>query len=92
MYCGAAGRISLDVESPALTIDSFGWIASMTKLITTTAAMQLVEQGLITLDQDVRSLVPELNTLDIIRGFDADDKPIVEKNTNSVTLRYVSRT
>jgi CubicO group peptidase (beta-lactamase class C family) len=48
--------------------------------------MQIVEQGKIALDDDVRPLVPELAALQIIRGFDGD-KPILEDNTRPITLR-----
>lgn len=42
--------------------------------------MQIVEKGLIQLDDDVRPLVPELASAQVLRGFDDDDKPILEKN------------
>src|ERR1700743_1271963 len=36
---------------PGVTADSIFWIASMTKAITATAGMQMVEQGKMSLDQ-----------------------------------------
>lgn len=60
----------------------------MTKIITATAIMQLVEKGLIKLDDDVRPLVPELAKMQILRGFDEDGKPILEDNVKPITLRY----
>jgi len=65
-------------------------MASMTKLITITCFMQLVERGEIDLDDDVRPRIPELAKMQILRGFDDNDKPILEDNTNPITLRYVS--
>lgn len=62
----------------------------MTKIITTTCFMQLVERGEIGLDDDVRPRIPELAKMQILRGFDENDKPILEDNTKSITLRYVS--
>ncbi len=59
----------------------------MTKLITATAVLQLVEKGMVTLDEDVRPLVPTLARLEILKGFDENEQPIVEKNTKPVTLR-----
>lgn len=53
--------------------------------------MQLVERGSIALDDDVRSLVPELGELQILRGFDAEDKPILEDTDKPITLRHVLR-
>lgn len=62
----------------------------MTKIITITAIMQLVERGEIGLDDDVRPRIPELAKMQILRGFDDNDKPILEDNTKTITLRYVS--
>ena len=44
LYEGAFGRRILD-QSAAMTPDTVGWIASMTKAVTGAGAMQLVEQG-----------------------------------------------
>lgn len=87
LYQGTAGRIASDVDSPPFTLESSGWVASMTKIITATALMQIVEKGLVQLDDDIRPLVPELASAQILRGFDGDDKPILEDNDSSVTLR-----
>lgn len=62
----------------------------MTKIITITAIMQLVERGEIGLGDDVRPRIPELAKMQILRGFDDNDKPILEDNTKPITLRYVS--
>lgn len=86
LYQGAAGRIGKAVDSPSFSSVSSGWIASLTKIVTATSLMQIVERGLIQLDDDVRSLVPELANAQILRGFD-DDKPILESNVNPITLR-----
>ncbi len=45
---------------PSVTADSIFWIASMTKAITATAGMQLVEQGKLSLDQPMGKLLPQL--------------------------------
>ena len=44
VYEGAFGKRELGKDAP-MTVDSVVWIASMTKAITGTAAMQLVERG-----------------------------------------------
>ena len=44
IYEGAFGRRVLDQSAP-MTLDTVGWIASMTKAVTGAGAMQLVEQG-----------------------------------------------
>ena len=50
VYEGAFGTQSMD-GGPEVSPDSLFWIASMTKAITATACMQLVEQGKLQLDQ-----------------------------------------
>ena len=44
----------------AMTDDTIVWLASMTKLVTTIAALQLVEAGDLELDAPVAALLPEL--------------------------------
>lgn len=50
--------------------------------------MQCVERGLITLDEDVRLIIPEIGNLDII-SKDADGNIIHKQNNSAITLRYV---
>ncbi|KAM6522988.1 hypothetical protein FALCPG4_012594 [Fusarium falciforme] len=89
VYKGAAGRIGLAADSPSFNSESSGWIASMTKIVTATSLMQIVERRLISLDDDVRSLVPELANAQILRLFDSDDKPVLEDNTDPISLRQL---
>jgi CubicO group peptidase (beta-lactamase class C family) len=51
-----------------MTPGTMVWIASMTKALTAAAAMQLVEQGRIGLDDDVGALVPEVNDVQVLDG------------------------
>ncbi|PHH73210.1 hypothetical protein CDD80_3983 [Ophiocordyceps camponoti-rufipedis] len=88
VYQGAAGRIGFDTASRPFAVDSFTWVASLTKLVTATCVMQLVEAGTIGLDDDVRPLVPELGRLQILRGFGGDDEPVLEDNVLPITLRH----
>ena len=59
IYEGAFGKRDLSTNTP-MTRDSVVWIASMTKAITAAAAMQLVEQGKLSLEQPASATVPEL--------------------------------
>jgi len=54
----AFGRKTIEGDSPVVP-DTIFLIASLTKPFTSTAAMMLVEKGLIRLDDPVRSIVPE---------------------------------
>ena len=59
-------------------------IASMTKTLTSIAAMQLVEQGLISLDEPLDKLLPEMAEIPILN----EDKKLI-KAKNSITLRHL---
>lgn len=74
-------------DAPAFTLDSLGWIASMSKIVTTVAVMQIVEKGLISLDDNTRPLVPQLRDMKLLRGFDEDENPIFEDLIDPITLR-----
>ncbi|KAK1977832.1 beta-lactamase [Colletotrichum cereale] len=89
LYSNAAGRIGFATDARPWALDTFTYVASMTKLITCTAVMQLVERGAVGLDDDLREIVPRLAAMQILRGFDADDQPILEDNTTPVTLRML---
>ncbi|KAI9158040.1 Monacolin J acid methylbutanoyltransferase [Paramyrothecium foliicola] len=89
VYSGSSGRQGFDVDSPLYTVDTMPWLASMTKLLTITCVLQLVERGLISLFEDLRIRVPELGGLQILNGFDEDGAPQLENNTRPVTLRHL---
>ncbi len=60
---GAIGaRSCLDGDDSALRPDDLQFVASMTKVFTATAIMQLVEDGLIRLDQGVGEILPQFAT------------------------------
>jgi CubicO group peptidase (beta-lactamase class C family) len=86
-YVNATGAIVAEPGAPALKSDSTFWIASCTKLMTTVAALQCVEKGLFTLDEDVTRILPEWKDADILTGFDDEGKPKLVKAKNTITLR-----
>ena len=60
----------------------------MSKIVVVPAIMQLVEKGLVRLDDDMRTeILPEMSKIQIFKGFDSHDKPILEDNTKPITLR-----
>lgn len=73
----------------AMTIDGIFQIASMTKAITSVAAMQLVERGLLALDEPIAPILPELANPDVLNGFDGDGAPIMESASTAITLRHL---
>jgi CubicO group peptidase (beta-lactamase class C family) len=89
VYQGSAGRANFPLDSGPYDADTPTMIMSLTKLITVSGILQIVEKGLVTLDEDVRPIVPELGKLQLLKGFDESDKVILEENTKPITLRYV---
>jgi methyl acetate hydrolase len=87
-YNGAFGKRD-GVSGVDVKPDSIFAIASMTKAITSTAAMQLVEQGKIQLHEPVSKFLPELGKLDVLTGFDGAGKPILRPATKPVTLHHL---
>lgn len=61
---------------------------SCTKLLTTICAMQLVEKGLIGLDDEVGSILPELKSLNIIRE-DPRESFVLTSAKNKITLCHL---
>ncbi|KAJ4412523.1 hypothetical protein N0V82_008748 [Gnomoniopsis sp. IMI 355080] len=89
LYHGASGRIHSAVDSTGFSEGSCCWVASLTKIVTAAAAMLVVEDGLIGLDDDVKHLVPQLAEVKILRGFVGDDIPYLVDNTFPITLRQL---
>ena len=86
LYEGAFGRRDLSKPQP-MTADSVFWIASMTKAITSAAAMQLVEQGKLSLDEPIGKVLPDLAEPLVLDGFDAGGNPITRPANAPITLR-----
>lgn len=62
--------------------------ASMTKAVATTAALQLVEQGRLSLDATVASILPEFGQLQVLDGFDGDT-PRLRPPASAATVRQL---
>jgi methyl acetate hydrolase len=71
VYEQAFGRLSVDGEAPAQT-DSMMAIMSMTKAIASVAALQLIEQGSLELEQPVADVLPAFGELQVLEGFDGE--------------------
>jgi methyl acetate hydrolase len=86
VYEGAFGTREVGVSAP-MTLDTVVWIASMTKAITATAAMQLVERGKLSLDRPAQDVVPELAKARVLEGFDASGQPKLRAPKRPITLK-----
>ena len=67
--------------------DNIVQIASMTKLVTSIAALQLVERGLLALDEPADIYLAELAKLRVLTGFDACGKRQFEDARRAPTAR-----
>ncbi len=88
IYESGFGERAID-SGIAMTADSVGWIASMTKAITGTAAMQLVEQGKIDLDEPAGTWAPYLAEAQVLEGFGENNKPVLRAPKRPITLRHL---
>ena len=74
-----------------MTIRTSGFIASMTKLMTSIAAMQVVERGLVGLDDDLGAMIAELGDQTILTSFNIETRTATwKKPSEKITLRYAS--
>jgi methyl acetate hydrolase len=88
VYAGAFGSRALP-DGPPVDLDTLFWIASMTKALTSTAAMQMVEQGKLTLDGPIADVLPALAKPQVLDGFDASGAPRLRPAKSPVTLRQL---
>jgi CubicO group peptidase (beta-lactamase class C family) len=88
LYAGAFGARDLSTLEP-MTVDTVFMMASMTKLVTSIAAMQLVEQGRIALDEPLGRLMEALAEPLVLEGFDKRGAPILRKSRRPLTLRQL---
>ncbi|HWK43221.1 MAG TPA: serine hydrolase domain-containing protein [Stellaceae bacterium] len=86
LYEGAFGKRSLPDGAP-MTLDTVFWIASMTKAVTSVAAMQLVERGKLDLDAPLGGLLPYLGEAQVLKGFDEAGAPRLRPARRAITLR-----
>ena len=68
--------------------DSIFRIYSMTKTVTTVAALMLIEEGKLGLDDPVEKYLPEFSTMQVFVGGSAD-KPELRPATARITLRQL---
>ena len=88
IYEGAFGTREAG-KDPPMTLDTVVWIASMTKAVTSVAAMQQVEQGRIGLDEPLAEKVEELRSIQVLDGFDDAGAPRLRPPRRPITLRHL---
>jgi CubicO group peptidase (beta-lactamase class C family) len=88
IYEGAFGTRDL-VHGPEMTLDTIFRLASMTKAVTSVAAMQLVEQGRLQLEQPIGNVLPELAAPQVLEGFDDAGAPRLRPAKRPITLHHL---
>lgn len=91
LYEGAAGRRAADAGDP-IAPDTMLRIASMTKMVTTTAALQLSERGALELDAPVETYRPEFASLQVLEGFDGDTPVLRPPRTRATVRQLITHT
>ena len=87
IYRGCFGVADL-ATGARLMPDAIFRLASMTKAITSVAAMQLVERGRLSLDEPIATLLPHLAAPLVLDGFDGP-MPRLRPAVRPITLRHL---
>lgn len=88
-YSYATGFQHYGIDDEPIQKDAVLLLASQSKLLTSICALQAVEQGYLTLDEDLTRHLPEFGKLGILQGFDANDKPLLTPRAKPITLRHL---
>jgi CubicO group peptidase (beta-lactamase class C family) len=86
-YTNSFGVRSLDEgDDTPMDENTLLTLTSCTKLVTAIAVLQVVEKGLIGLDDKIDKVLPELAALKILTAM-VDGKPVFAERKNPMTLR-----
>jgi CubicO group peptidase (beta-lactamase class C family) len=88
IYEGIFGSRQLHA-GPAMTRDTVFRVASMVKLITSVAALQLVEQGKLSLEGPLPDIAPEIGSPQVLDSFDARGMPQLRPAKRPICLRHL---
>ena len=84
-HVAAAGSLRAG-GTDAVRHDTMFRYMSMTKALVSVAALQLIEQGRLALDQEVASVLPAFAELEVLEGFDGDT-PRLRPPARAATIR-----
>ena len=84
-YEGAAGKRELGKDA-AMTTDTVFAIFSCTKALTGVTVMQLVEEGVLGLDDPAKEYAPEIADIQVLEGFDDAGEPLVRPPQSEITV------
>lgn len=89
LFQHTSGTTGILSEDP-MSLDTVFWLASFTKLLTSVSCMQLVEQGVLNLDDadQLESISPELRDVKVLQSTSGDKFTLVERKRR-ITLRML---
>lgn len=88
IYEGAFGVRRLYCAEP-MTLDTLFRLQSMTKAVTSVAAMQLVEQGKLALEDPVPAIDERLSAPQVLTGFDRAGQPLLRPARRPISLKHL---
>jgi CubicO group peptidase (beta-lactamase class C family) len=87
-HLACVGARGADNPAP-MTPDTLFVIASCSKAVSSVAALQLVERGLLDLDAPVGERLPALAAPRVLTGFDDAGNPLTRPAASPITLRHL---
>lgn len=82
-----AGALTAGGDEP-VTEKTMYRLMSMTKAVASVGALQLVERGELSLDQEVASVIPEFGEIQVLDGFDGD-RPRLREPSRPATVQQL---
>lgn len=90
LFKGSWGTTNLaDENAPAFAENTPVIIWSCTKIITSVAALQLIEQGKIGLEDLVGKHVPSMKNIQVLEGWQTNGEPICRPAKTEATIRHL---
>ena len=91
IYEGAAGP-RVEGEDTPVSVDTHYRVMSMTKIVATVAALQLMEQGKLDFSAPVEQYCPGFGELQVLDGFDGDTPRLRPPASKATVKRLVTHT
>jgi len=85
-YSGAFGTRS-SANSSGMSEDTVFEVSALLRPVMAVAALQLVDAGLLALDEPLRTLLPELAAPRVLLGFDPSGEPVLRPARGEITPR-----
>tara|TARA_R110001599_G_scaffold298861_2_gene503662 strand:- start:1738 stop:3012 length:1275 start_codon:yes stop_codon:yes gene_type:complete len=89
VYAKSFGKSNIETERDMTTSDLFK-IASMSKVITSVAILQMYEQGLFLLDDPISKYLPVLKDMEVLSSFNENDSTFqTVPSSQLITIRHL---